>query len=366
MTKTTKIFLLILVVAFSIQEPAYTKPTPQNDLLWPQLLSHARLEILWQYDLPLVKNENLARLVVADQMLFALSDKNYLFAFDRQTGQLAFSRTFAQPGLVVLGFRPYKDTVISVIGNELVEIDAHSGKSLFIRGMDFGIACLAARNDRFYYVAGVDGRLRAIRTKDRVKLFEAAAPGRVPITSVVADANVVIFATMAGRVVAISPDRPKRLWIFSAGDTIVGDMVKDKHCLFLASKDTYVYNLDIKDHGRTLWKYQTAAILSRGPQVTEDTVYQYVDNKGLDAIDKDSGRFLYRIGGALDLLAQAGSKAYIYKEPSQIVIADNVKRKQLYTVNISPVSIYATNTLDSKIYLADTKGHILCLRPAGR
>ena len=43
---------------------------------------------------------------------------------------------------------------------------------------------------------------------------------------------------------------------------------------------------------------------------------------------------------------------------------DNVKAKQLYSVDIGQPVKYATNTADAKIYIADAKGRIACLEPA--
>jgi len=42
---------------------------------------------------------------------------------------------------------------------------------------------------------------------------------------------------------------------------------------------------------------------------------------------------------------------------------DNARTKLLYTVNFASVSIYAANTKDSKIYIADERGRIACLEP---
>jgi hypothetical protein len=43
---------------------------------------------------------------------------------------------------------------------------------------------------------------------------------------------------------------------------------------------------------------------------------------------------------------------------------DNAKAKQLYAIDIGQPVKYATNTADSRIYIADTKGRIACLQPA--
>jgi outer membrane protein assembly factor BamB len=105
------------------------------------------------------------------------------------------------------------------------------------------------------------------------------------------------------------------------------------------------------------------AILDRAPVVTQDVVYQYVPNKGLTAIDNKSGRFMWQVDHGLDLLAEKEGRAYVFREPGELVVMDNKKKKRLYSVNFAGVTKYAGNVADSKIYVADKTGRMVCLRP---
>ena len=115
--------------------------------------------------------------------------------------------------------------------------------------------------------------------------------------------------------------------------------------------------------GGQIWKYQTAAILNKAPRVTADVVYQYVYGKGLTAIDKKSGKFMWRLKGGLDLLAQSDSRAYCITDKGKLAVMDNKKAKLLYTVNFAGVTRYASNVTGSRIYIANKAGRIVCLMP---
>jgi outer membrane protein assembly factor BamB len=91
-------------------------------------------------------------------------------------------------------------------------------------------------------------------------------------------------------------------------------------------------------------------------------VYQHVPYKGLVAINKASGKLTWEVPGGTDLLAEAGEKAYVISK-GQLVVMDNKKAKRLYSVNFAGVSKHASNTADSKIYIADETGRIACLKP---
>jgi len=142
--------------------------------------------------------------------------------------------------------------------------------------------------------------------------------------------------------------------------------IYDGMSLFLASKDTNVYRIDIAglpERRRLVWKYQTDGLLEQAPRVTQQVVYQHVPGKGMTAIDKKSGLFLWTVPGGLDLLAEARGRAYVMTKNETLVVMDNVSAKKLYSVNFAGVSQQAANIADSKIYIADNRGRIACLQP---
>jgi outer membrane protein assembly factor BamB len=114
---------------------------------------------------------------------------------------------------------------------------------------------------------------------------------------------------------------------------------------------------------RLIWKHQTAAVLEDAPIVTQWIVYQHVKGKGLTAINKDTGSALWQVPGGIDLLTEAGNRAYVITSTRTLVVMDNVTAKKLYTVNLTEVTKHASNITDDKIYIADNLGRIACLQP---
>jgi outer membrane protein assembly factor BamB len=305
----------------------------------------------------------LERFLILGGRLYALSDRNYIVSLNRETGDFVFSRPYAAAEFGILGVDLYGEKLISIVGNKLVEIDSGTGRELRSKRLEYGVTCPAARNSLYYYVAGADRLLRTYRAEDMVKLLETAADNKSLITSVIADDGFVFFATVAGNVLSMEPGRRGRRWQFDAGDSILGPIVKDGESLYVSSKDTYVYKLSVYTGTPPVWKYQAEAILDKAPQVTQGVVYQYVHGKGLTAIDKASGSFMWQVEQGLDLLAETQGRAYVMRRGGELVVMDNMKKERLYSVNFSRVSRYATNLSDSKIYIGDDAGRIACLRP---
>ncbi|MHC4646276.1 MAG: outer membrane protein assembly factor BamB family protein [Planctomycetota bacterium] len=362
-----RVVLLAALLVCSDRIRCFSQDEGPRSLVSPNLLRHARLETVWAKKLPIKKGESLERLFLLGDRLYALSSRNYIVSLDRKKGDFIFSRPLAPAEFKVLGLELYKgeqeQELISIVGNRLVEINPKSGAELRSKRLDFGVSCPVARNSSYFYVGGSDRRLRAFVAEDKVELFDVAAENDSLITSIVADDNSVVLATDTGNVMAIAPDRPRRLWQFIAADGIIGPIVRDERSLFIASRDTYVYKLDLRDGTVPVWKYQTRAILNAAPRVTKNVLYQYVHNKGLTAVDKNSGRFMWEVPNGVELLAEHSPRAYVFKKPGELVVMDNKSNKRLYSVNFAGVSRYTANVADSGIYIADKEGRIACVRP---
>ncbi|MHC4112667.1 MAG: outer membrane protein assembly factor BamB family protein [Planctomycetota bacterium] len=333
-------------------------------LVSQELLKHAKLEIVWQTDLQLEQGENLRDLHILGNRIYALSNRNYIVSLDREKGSVIFERSFAPTGFRIVGLELYNDELLSIIGSELVEVNLEFGTERNTMRLEFGAVCPPARNSSYFYLSGTDGRIHTLRADDKVQLFEVSADNDSMITSIIADDNFVVFGTERGNVVSITPNGPRRLWQFDAAGGIAGPIVRDGESLFFASKDTNVYRIDIVDvsERKFVWKYQTAAVLDKSPRVTREVVYQHVLYQGLSAINRESGKLMWEVPGGIDLLVEAAGKAYVIAK-GRLVVMDNKKAKQLYSVNFAGISKYTANTADSKIYIANKAGRIACLKP---
>lgn len=334
-----------------------------QQLVSPELLKAGKLEIVWQKDLPIGKKDSLEQLIILGDRIYALTNHKYIVSLNRNTGDVGFSRPMVRGNLPVVGLELYNGELYSVAGDRLVEIDPEFGTELDSTRLAYSVTCPVSRNNSFFYIGGSDRRLHALRSKDKVQVFEVAADNDSLITSIVAGKNFVVFGTDAGNVISMTADRPGRLWELNAADEIVALMISDARSLFVTSKDTNVYKVDLFT-GALVWKYPAGAVLERGPRVTKGVVYQYAHGEGLAAIEKESGKIIWRLGEGVDLLAETGGKAYVFAEPARLVVMDNKTAKQLYSVNFAPVTKYATNVTDSAMYIANDSGRLVCVRPS--
>ena len=359
------VWLAGLVILCTVQSGSAAQISPAQ-LVSPELLKHANLKILWENELPIKEGESVGHLFLLANRLYAISDHNYMLSLDREDGKIVFGKTVAPAGLLTSGMMLYSDELLYVNGSSLVQVDAGSGIERRSIDIGQGMTCPAARNSSHFYVAGIDKRLHALRTENRVQAFEVAADNESVITSILADEDFVIFATAKGNVIRIASNKAVRLWQFDAAGAIAGPVVRDWMSLFFASKDTNVYRVDMAqppEQKRLVWKYQAAGVLEEAPRVTQRVVYQHVRGKGVVAIDKETGSAMWSVPGGRDLLAEARGKAYVITDAATLVVMDNAKARNLYSINFAHVSKYAANAMDDKIYIADKRGRTACLQP---
>jgi len=358
------ISLLLVVQTGCIRRKA-RRPAWRDDSDWlvpHHLLKDSPLIRVWENRLPITTSEALAGLFVFDDGLYVLGDSNLLFCLDTDSGKMMFAEQIGEKGVPVVGLDVFADELFSVVGGSLVEIDRHNGERKNAIRLGYEVTCPAARNRSFFYVGSADRKVHVLRADDKVQVFLAAAQNDSTINSLIADEKFVVFATEGGNCIAMAPDRPEMFWQFDVEAAIIAPVVRDIDSIYFACKDTNVYKLNIFT-GRFVWKHQAGAMLDRGPRLGESVVYQYAQGRGLMAVDKSSGRLLWRLDNGLDLVTETNDIAFVVTGGNDLVAMDNKKAEQLYSVNLTGVSKYAVNTADNKIYLAAEDGRVVCLAP---
>ena len=323
-----------------------------------KLLREAKLQIVWQNALALNPKEKVQRITILGDHIYILTDSNYLFCLDRNTGRLNFSISIAKAKLPVSEPVSLNNTVYIIAANHLVAIDMRSGDELYRKKISFSVSAPVAVNPLHFYLAGADHLLH-ITDVNLYPVFMASADDRSAITSVISNTKSVLFATQGGSVICMDANAPKKLWQYDTVGPIKAELVKKSDWIYVSGRDTNIYKLSA-NKGELMWKFLTSPV-----RATETIVYQYAQNKGLYAIDANSGKQLWLLPDGAEFLAQDGSTAYVFDKNNMCVVMDNAEAKNIYTINFASVTGFAANLYDSKIYVMEDK-NILCIQPIKR
>lgn len=332
-------------------------------LISSELAKAGQLDIVWQNKLPIKTGENLDRMIIIKDRIYVLTDHSYLFCLNREKNNMIFSRPLTDDSLPVLGLELYDGKLITVAGNKLLEINPDLGTDINSTRLTFSATCPVARNNARYYVGSIDRKLHILKASDKIQSFEITPPRDSLVTAVVASDSFAVFATESGALRCFRPDAPKLISQFDTAGSIIEPITCEGQILFFASKDSNVYKLNVIG-GRLIWKCSVDAEPDKAPVVTKQMVYQYAPGRGLAAIDKNTGKMIWQLQSGYELLSENGKRAYVITGTKKMVVMNNVKAKKEYSINLEAVEKFAVNVVDSKIYIADKSGNLVCLKPS--
>lgn len=360
------ILAAFLFIFFPAQK-SFAQIGNSDHLVSPELLKYANLKIVWENILPLDKGEKMEQMLILGDQIYLISSRNFTMALNRGTGDKIFTRNIALNGLTAAGLNRFDNEILYYVGNKYIELEAANGIEKISTEIDVSIVAPVVRNKEFFYVSGVDARLRACDVNDRIAVFKVAADNGSMITAVNADEDYVVFGTDKGNINSMLPDAPKRLWEFDSAGGLVGQIIRDGTSLYFSCQDMNVYKLDVPDKYtcKFAWKRLMPGLIQKQPRVTANMAYQSAFSKSLSlsAIDKDSGNIVWTLPGGIELLAESRGRAYVITEDNSLVVMSNASGKRVYSVNFAGVSRYAYNTQDSKIYIGDKAGRVACIEP---
>jgi outer membrane protein assembly factor BamB len=329
-----------------------------------KLLNEAGLQTVWQSAIPLNPQEKVEKITVLGNYLYVLTNSNYLFYLDRHTGRLSFYTVAAAPKMPVFGPADYNGIAYLIAANNVIAVDVEKGKEIYPKrpSLPFSASAAAAVNAAYLYIPGMDKRLHIIDVNSRLEKFKVGSDNDASaVTGVIATDKFVIFTTHNGNIICMNPSEPKRLWQVDADGAVTALPVIVQNWLYVGSKDTNLYKLDTGS-GKMIWKFYAGSALDTSARATETIVYQYAINKGLYAIDANSGRQLWLMADAVELLAENGGTAYIFDKDKTCSVINNKEGKKIYTINFAPVTAFAANVYDDKIYIMEDK-NISCIGP---
>ncbi len=348
----SRLFVLVCLIVL---------PTVSEAAIDEKMLKQAKLELVWQNAISLNAKEQVQRINVLGDNLYIFTNTNYLFCLDRNTGKPVFGISAAEAGLPVFEPTVYKNTAYIVAADKLIAMGLEQGAELHSKKIPFIVSSSAAVNSTYFYFAGKDHLLHACDPKGLREVFVASSSSKSDITSILATEDEVFFTTQGGNVLCMTAGMPRKIWQYDAVGEITAGLVKNGDWIYASGKDTNLYKLNA-ENGDLAWKFRSGSVLTQSARATEKVVYQYAPLKGLFAVDANSGKQMWLLPEAVDLLAQDSNTAYIINRDKTCTVMDNKEAKKIYTINFASITKFGVNTSDSKMYIMEGK-NISCIRP---
>lgn len=328
----------------------------------------------WTYNAQLSgKHNDLEKLYLTDNNLFAYTSNNEVYILTRSGGSLQSVDAVNATGGILREPVTLQDRIVFPTGTTLEVFDTHG---ILQRSMPLPYPTRSLGNglgDTVYI--GLDypqyGRLTAIDISRQysVTRWELQTRGAISSRPAVFD-KVIFVGSEDGNVYAVDIDR-NPIWplegnVYRTGGRIVADLKADEYGVYVASTDSKLYCIE-RNTGKTKWQYFASAQLNKSPIVTADSVYQAIPGEGVVAIDKTAGKFnrdvRWSVKDADQFLSQDEKYVYLKKKDKRIIAVDKATGEQKFQSKGRDFTLFATNPTDSMIYAAKTDGTIVAIKP---
>ena len=356
------IIALLQISAFCVLtvEAADTSALVSNSLL-----SQAGMKAAWQLNLPIKASENIDRLYIYDKYLYALTDNNYLFCVNRAKGTVRFGLSVAAKKVPLHDPFYYDNQLIFMDYAIMKVVDPNSGvisNTREITSIGRNAVCTVSKNSEDIFISGTNNRISVIAEDGYWRRFWVSADDDSLITSILSDDRSVVFSTDTGSIVKIPATSVNKAWQYDAPDKILAALVRDGNYIYASSTDSKLYKVGFST-GKLAWKspFQAGQNLTTSVVVGQESVYQFAGENGLYAVDKESGKKVWQIERGVGMLAEKGGKSYILEAPGRLVAMDNDSGKKLLSINFGDVTDFASNTIDSSIYVASDDGKLMSI-----
>ena len=329
------------------------------------VLEKSQLRQVWPaVQLPLNQDRILKRIYYNNGSIYALSDRNQLFAVEAQTGNLIWSRQLPSPQAVCSEVNFYENDLLLVISDTLLQIRHTDGEVTVEKKFKFPVTTNAARTVTSYFAGSHDKNFYCLDFADGTTIWRNVCQAR-PVGRVTVDVEKVFFVTEDNMLYVSNTERRKLLWQHQAFGRLPGAVVDQRQC-YLPSGDTGLYCFD-KIMGDLQWKYLCGGALGELPVVTGTGVYQYVEQKSLLCLEKqadsENGRLRWELDRGRCLLSENGAISYCLTLDNEIAVMDNATGRAVTRFYVAGVDLFVQNDKDTRIILASEGGKVVVLQP---
>jgi len=373
-------------------------------------LTRAGLEVYWRLALPMRLAEQVTRVTLLDEHLYALTDRGELFTIRAESGLVRWQRPIVRPGEVLFplthasveqGLGPVVATTPAWVafldretGREIPFVDPRTGQKRESLSLDMAPNTSMVADANYLYGAMVNMQFAAYQRKDGFVRWVIGAgapasisprllPGRVlfasdkgrfvMVSTERTDFGMVVWKAQVAtapleRVIGLTSQQREMLWPREATTTPLEPVFLSPTDLIFTATDRVVYSIDPRTgpaNGQVRWRHGLTRRPGEGPAVVGDLVFQEDPGRGLLAIDRQSGRLRWLLPRGRRLLSRAAGAVYVLGRDGLLFVVDETTGAIRDRIPSSGATFAPTDPAADAVFLADTGGRLLCMRPSG-
>ncbi|MDD4888817.1 MAG: PQQ-binding-like beta-propeller repeat protein [Phycisphaerae bacterium] len=330
-------------------------------------LAKVGLRQFWADKLILPPGDSVQQARLLGDQLVVVTRRNFCYAVDAKTGEYRILAQIAPESAGVFQ-PPCSDGVHYFFAgtDRLIGMNIATGTPDIKITLEMPSRTRAMSDKEFVYTGSLDGKIFAYAVDSQVKHWNSKVGPAV--TSLDLSKGNLIAARSdvqknRGELLSIRPKQFTENWTQFTDGPIRAPIAATDDAVFVASEDGSLYRFN-SQHGWSEWRVRTGAILLDSPLLLSDKVIQLVPGVGTWVVHKTKGDVLWTDKAALQYLGQSkdGTRMYAF-DGSNLIVKNPNTGKTLAAVRVHNMGgvITVPDPDNTKLYLLDTAGRMLCL-----
>jgi outer membrane protein assembly factor BamB len=328
----------------------------------------------WSLDLDMDRGGYVRDAYRIDDSLYVVSENGDIFALHADIGLSRWARNLTESVYRVFEpqhFSSEGGATLAVIATtpRVFILDRYTGDEVKDLTLSASVGSAVVAHGGSLFFGSSDGHLYSMvwndpRTHEAIFNWKVMAGGPVGATPhLVNGGEDLVFASQNGSVFNCTAGQKILNWDYQADGAIEGEIAVDPESVYVASSDRSLYRLDMAS-GAPRWRVRFPEPLHVGPVVIGNMVFQYCDTQGVSGIDAETGKVLWNVGSARNVVCRNGDKV-IVSAGTQLQLVATDSGAVLETVTLPTHTRALLNTEDETLYAVSRLGTVLCAKPQG-
>ena len=254
-----------------------------------------------------------------------------------------------------------------VAGANILEINVERGETSRRIVPDFSITgdCDVAAG--LVFVSTSDGLLAALKRGDGAE--SVSLRKNVPLGSPRHQSGTVFVGSRDRHIYGMDRATGREVRKFATFDNIIAPVVPRQRVLFCAGSKGYVYAIPAmpsrQERDEALWTYSVESAVIEEPLLLDDTLYVTTLNKGVTALNAQTGKLVYTTPDAVQFMARGKQRDYLLSRDRTILLVDRETAEVTARLDAREFRLFGINASDATIFLVAGEQSILALGESG-
>lgn len=330
-------------------------------------LAKVGLRQFWTDKLILPPGDSVQQARLLGEQFVVLTRRNFCYTVDARTGEY---RVLAQIAPESAGaFQPpCSDGVHYFFAgtDRLIGVNIATGTLDVKITLEMPSRTRAVSDKEYVYTGSLDGKIFAYAIDSQVKHWNSKV-GPAVTSLDFSKGNLVAARSDVrknrGELLSIRTRQFTENWTQFTDGPIRAPIAATDDAVFVASEDGSLYRFN-SQHGWSEWRVRTGAVLLDAPLLLSDKVIQFVPGVGTWVVHKTKGDIVWTDKAALQYLGQSKDATRMYFfDGANLIVKNPDTGKTLAAVRVRNAGgvITVPNPDNTKLYLLDTAGRMLCL-----